>query len=563
MFFLDYNRKELWGVLDEKKHTSGADVFRLNFGLGLAGKCAETNNVIVTGDATLEKGWFQKNDEDTGFRTRSMVSIPIMGPASGSQGEEEAVVAVLQVINKQDMENNVIAFADEDVVILKNYASKVGSVLRTKLQDFVKQKLEMDVEHQPKDSTSRTMLSIAKEYTSKKIDISNIKHNAMRKLSERMFSSNSSRALMAKTLTEDIEEDLSPATEMRKVSEADYRRSSTLTGLDNRNRMFVGSLEGLNMSDLEGGVGAVSAWAFNVIDLSPLQCEAYVYFLFEQFGLVESLKLNNQKTSNFIGTVLNSYRKVDYHNVYHATQVVHQTGWMLLRSGVDDVRSLGLLLGSLSHDVDHPGNNNAFEVASESELAILYSYDRVLERHHSSTALRILSKTHCNVLESEAFGAEDIRKVKMVMVNAILATDMNIHTSLLADVDALPREAFENIEAASTNKLDALMSTIIHTADLSTNCLALETAKIWGQRCISEFKHQANIEKKMGLPVTPFMAQLESEQDQAKTQYGFCAFVIRPWFTAISKFTIFDMNEAMANLGQVIRYYDELRQQPN
>ena len=86
MFFLDYNRKELWGVLDEKKHTSGADVFRLNFGLGLAGKCAETNNVIVTGDATLEKGWFQKNDEDTGFRTRSMVSIPIMGPASGSQG---------------------------------------------------------------------------------------------------------------------------------------------------------------------------------------------------------------------------------------------------------------------------------------------------------------------------------------------------------------------------------------------------------------------------------------------------------------------------------------------
>ena len=90
-------------------------------------------------------------------------------------------------------------------------------------------------------------------------------------------------------------------------------------------------------------------------DLSPLQCEAYVYFLLEQFGLVESLKvstrseatsrqriiiiviinsnsslrsslfstqLNLQKTSNFIGTVLNSYRKVDYHNIHHATQVL-------------------------------------------------------------------------------------------------------------------------------------------------------------------------------------------------------------------------------------------------
>ncbi|GMH71204.1 hypothetical protein TrLO_g8583 [Triparma laevis f. longispina] len=563
MFFLDYNRKELWGVLDEKSHASGTDVFRLNFGLGLAGKCAEKNEVIVTGDATLEKGWFKKNDEDTGFKTRSMVSIPIMGPATGAQGEEETVVAVLQVINKQDMENNIVAFADEDVVILKNYASKVGSVLRNKLQDFTKQKLEMDVRHEPKDDISRTMLSIAKEYTAKNIDISQNRHSAMRKLSEKMFLSNSSRALMLASNPGTIDEngpetEKSPTAEKRKT-EADYRRSSTLTGLDNRERLFQGSLEGLNPNEIAGP--PVSAWAFNVIDLSPLQCEAYVYFLLEQFGLVESLKLNQQKTSNFIGTVLNSYRKVDYHNIHHATQVVHQTGWMLLRAGCDDLRSLGLLIAALAHDVDHPGNNNAFEASSESELAIRYSYDRILERHHSATALRILSKEHCNLLDTDTLTSDDVKKIKMIIVNAILATDMNIHTSLLADVDALPKHAFENIEGTSSNKMDALMATIIHTADLSTNCLALETAKTWGERCLAEFKHQASKEKELGLPITPFMAQLETESEQAKTQYGFCAFVIRPWFTAISKLTIFDMTEAMHNLGKVIRHYDYLRQQ--
>ncbi|GMH92895.1 hypothetical protein TL16_g12483 [Triparma laevis f. inornata] len=459
MFFLDYNRKELWSVLDEKSHASGTD------------------------------GWFKKNDEDTGFKTRSMVSIPIMGPATGAQGEEETVVAVLQVINKQDMENNIVAFADEDVVILKNYASKVGSVLRNKLQDFTKQKLEMDVRHEPKDDISRTMLSIAKEYTAKNIDISQNRHSAMRKLSEKMFLSNSSRALMLASNPGTIDEngpetEKSPTAEKRKT-EADYRRSSTLTGLDNRERLFQGSLEGLNPNEIAGP--PVSAWAFNVIDLSPLQCEAYVYFLLEQFGLVESLKLNQQKTSNFIGTVLNSYRKVDYHNIHHATQVVHQTGWMLLRAGCDDLRSLGLLIAALAHDVDHPGNNNAFEASSESELAIRYSYDRILERHHSATALRILSKEHCNLLDTDTLTSDDVKKIKMIIVNAILATDMNIHTSLLAD--------------------------------------------------------------------------LETESEQAKTQYGFCAFVIRPWFTAISKLTIFDMTEAMHNLGKVIRHYDYLRQQ--
>ena len=202
IFFLDYVRKELWGVLNENKKEGKDDIFRLNFGLGLAGQAAAENRTIVTGDAYQEEGFYKDSDQETGFKTRSMISIPIMGPNPGNIGsnisttQSDTVVAVLQIINKQDAEKNVIQFDKDDVVMLSNYASKVSAVLRTKMQAFKKQKLEADVQHSPKDETSRTMLAIAKEYTTNTIAKSvpsNGRHSALRSLSARILTTGSSK----------------------------------------------------------------------------------------------------------------------------------------------------------------------------------------------------------------------------------------------------------------------------------------------------------------------------------------------------------------------------------
>ena len=335
----------------------------------------------------------------------------------------------------------------------------------------------------------------------------------------------------------------------------DYRRSSTLEKLDGRNRSFVGSLVSADAIDKEN----VSSWAFNVLEFSSPQCEAYVYYILEQFGFIREFNLDEKKVANFIGTTLHSYRKVDYHSIHHATQVTHQTGWLLLRSGVDDVVGLGLILAALCHDIDHPGNNNSFEVASESELATLYAYDRVLERHHTATALRILKKEHCNLLAGCLLEAEDVKRVKQIIVNSILATDMNIHSDMMSDLERLLPSAFNEVDVSGTKVLDALIGLIIHTADLSTNCMTLEIAKTWGSRCLKEFKHQAEREQSLGLDVTPFMSNLETEKDRAKTQFGFCAFVVKPWFSTIAKFNIFDMSEALTNVDTVIKHYDGIR----
>jgi len=44
-----------------------------------------------------------------------------------------------------------------------------------------------------------------------------------------------------------------------------------------------------------------------------------------------------------------------------------------------------LFISSAAHDVDHPGNNNIYEIKTKSKLATLYNDQAVLENHHCAT----------------------------------------------------------------------------------------------------------------------------------------------------------------------------------
>ena len=63
------------------------------------------------------------------------------------------------------------------------------------------------------------------------------------------------------------------------------------------------------------------------------------------------------------------------------------SGWW---SGLGDTACLGLLVACLSHDLDHRGTNNQFQLAVNSPLAKLYTTS-TLERHHLNQALVLLN----------------------------------------------------------------------------------------------------------------------------------------------------------------------------
>jgi hypothetical protein len=112
----------------------------------------------------------------------------------------------------------------------------------------------------------------------------------------------------------------------------------------------------------------------------------------------------------FVLTVQLSYQSNPYHNFTHAFDVTHALYCLLehVRRArfMRPLDELALMLAALCHDVGHPGVNNAFLIATDSPLALLYNDVSVLENHHSAMAFKILAQSECNVLRAaDARGA--------------------------------------------------------------------------------------------------------------------------------------------------------------
>jgi sigma-B regulation protein RsbU (phosphoserine phosphatase) len=88
LYFVDEARREIWAKVAEQ-----AAEIRLPFGRGLAGTVAATGQEIILHDAYADARFDRSQDARTGFRTRSMLCVPI-------RNRNSKVVGVLQLLNK-------------------------------------------------------------------------------------------------------------------------------------------------------------------------------------------------------------------------------------------------------------------------------------------------------------------------------------------------------------------------------------------------------------------------------------------------------------------------------
>lgn len=254
-----------------------------------------------------------------------------------------------------------------------------------------------------------------------------------------------------------------------------------------------------------------------------------------EFDLIDTLKIDVRKLKNFImGAHALYHEDAHFHNFKHAWSVMHMS-YLILRHGASDFLTpldiLSVLLAALCHDLDHPGTNNGYEVASQSELALTHSYDSVLERHHASMTHRLLCSANSNILDN--MSAVEKTYVTEVMTEAILATNMSVHFSHVSQLEGSSKSSppFDVSSAASRRHL---VGHVVHTADLSGQALPLELAKVWGDRCLAEFMFQAKQEKLNGYPVTEYMAALDSDLQCNQAQVGFVGNIVLPLWTAMA-----------------------------
>ncbi|EQC39543.1 hypothetical protein, variant [Saprolegnia diclina VS20] len=271
----------------------------------------------------------------------------------------------------------------------------------------------------------------------------------------------------------------------------------------------------------------------NVFEKTFLELKALVVAMFSSYRLLDTFRIDVAGFKTFLDALQLGYRELPYHSFYHAFSVTHLTYFLLAADRLPDVNeldALGVLLAALGHDLGHPGNDNAFEVATSSELAIRYNDISVLESHSIALLFGLLRDPCCNVLGS--LDASQYATLRQCIIQCILHTDIKYHAEL---VSAMTEKADPKLLRASSNGKQLYLNWILHTSDLGNSTLSPSTSLLWMERVCAEFADQAQRMHDLGLPAPPHYAHMENPQMRDVLQVNFLDFVVLPLWTLTSQ----------------------------
>jgi len=120
VFIVDEKKQQLWSVATD----SGKEI-RIPKTAGIAGECACEGTLILIPDAYADPRFNQEFDRKTGYRTESILAVPVLrGGGGGKQ-----TLAVIQMINKTEFDGEVGKFDEEDIQVMETFATFVSSKL--------------------------------------------------------------------------------------------------------------------------------------------------------------------------------------------------------------------------------------------------------------------------------------------------------------------------------------------------------------------------------------------------------------------------------------------------
>ena len=131
LFLYDESRNELWSKTTQKLEIKE---IRLPLGVGIAGHVAKTRAPINIPDTYADARFDPDFDKETGYRTRSILCLPLIGNG-------DRLVGVIQVLNKRDEE----AFNEADESLLVGLSAHITVALeRARLIEAYVEKERME-----------------------------------------------------------------------------------------------------------------------------------------------------------------------------------------------------------------------------------------------------------------------------------------------------------------------------------------------------------------------------------------------------------------------------------
>ncbi|XP_052336047.1 cAMP-specific 3',5'-cyclic phosphodiesterase 4B-like isoform X1 [Oncorhynchus keta] len=285
----------------------------------------------------------------------------------------------------------------------------------------------------------------------------------------------------------------------------------------------------------------LNKWGLNIFTVSeysehrPLTC--IMYAIFQERDLLKTFKIPTETFVAYMMTLEDHYHgDVAYHNSLHAADVAQSTHILLSTPALDavfsDLEILAAIFAAAIHDVDHPGVSNQFLINTNSELALMYNDESVLENHHLAVGFKLLQGDNCDIFQN--LSKKQRQSLRKMVIDMVLATDMSKHMSLLADLKTMVET--KKVTSSGVLLLDnytdriQVLRNMVHCADLSNPTKSLELYRQWTERIMEEFFHQGDRERERGMEISPMCDKHTASVE--KSQVGFIDYIVHPlWET--------------------------------
>ncbi|CEG44992.1 3 5-cyclic nucleotide phosphodiesterase family protein [Plasmopara halstedii] len=317
-----------------------------------------------------------------------------------------------------------------------------------------------------------------------------------------------------------------------------HQRSFSHSNRGTTMRDLLPAMDSRSNFELQNLLQSVSSWDFDVFRVQIVSggnALSYIGHHLLRDAPCQALNIESTLLVNFLLEIQSGYIASNpYHNAIHAADVMQTVHYFLIQPELQPFlrpldRAISLIAAGV-HDFMHDGFNNGFHISTASEVALRYNDHAVLENYHVAQSFLVMKNPERNVLGQ--LSPEDFKYARDMIIQMVLATDMAKH--------------FEDVALFKTNILSAaldegavlvrnvgdkklLLKMILHTCDVSNPAKERETMLRWTDRVVEEFFVQGDMEKQLGLPVSPFM-----DRDTIvikKMQVGFADFIVSPLFS--------------------------------
>lgn len=169
-------------------------------------------------------------------------------------------------------------------------------------------------------------------------------------------------------------------------------------------------------------------------------------------GFVEdSLKLSEGQMFHFFKQLSFHYNShVKYHIWYHGVDVMHSVYRMMdvcqLNPILEPQERFAMLVAAAGHDVGHFGVNNGFLAETNHPLSLMYSDQSPLEMMHCYILFQLAYTNPATAILRNC-SRSLYMEIRKVITDGILATDMNKHFEMVAQLTHLTGENERMLEA--------------------------------------------------------------------------------------------------------------------